>query len=145
MAEKITYKKIYRSETDRILGGVCGGLAEYFEIDPTIVRLIFALITIFGGSGVVLYIILWVLIPSKSYVDSETDENIKRNTDEIRAKARNFRQNFKHSENRDGKHFIGIFIILLGILFVFDNLGFFNFHLFWPLILIFLGIALIWR
>ena len=145
MADKLSYKNLYRSETDRILGGVCGGLGEYFAIDPTIVRLIFALITVFGGSGILLYIILWILIPSKSYVNETTEDNIKKNTDEIKTKAQNFAKDIKFSKNHDGKHLIGFFIIILGILFIFDNFGFLNFHLFWPLILIFLGLALIWR
>jgi len=57
-------KKLYRSEDDKILGGVCGGLGEYFDIDPTIVRLIFVLLGL-QGSGVILYIVAWFLVPIK--------------------------------------------------------------------------------
>jgi phage shock protein PspC (stress-responsive transcriptional regulator) len=58
---------LYRSENDKIVGGVCGGLAAYLRIDPAIVRIIFALITFGGfGSGFLLYVILWVVLPSKS-------------------------------------------------------------------------------
>ena len=57
-------KKLYRSNTDKMLAGVCGGLAQYFGIDSTIVRLIFALLVFFGvGSGIVLYIILALIMP----------------------------------------------------------------------------------
>ncbi len=57
-------KKLYRSKTDKMVAGVCGGLAQYFGIDPTLVRLIFALLVFFGvGSGVVLYIILAIVMP----------------------------------------------------------------------------------
>jgi phage shock protein C len=57
-------KKLYRSNTDKMLAGVCGGLAQYFGIDSTIVRLIFALLVFFGvGSGIVLYIILALVMP----------------------------------------------------------------------------------
>ena len=62
------YKKLYRSVTDKMLAGVCGGLAEYFAIDPVIVRLIFVLAVIFGGSGILAYIILWIIIPQKPYI-----------------------------------------------------------------------------
>jgi phage shock protein C len=56
-------KRLYRS-TDRIVFGVCAGLAEYFEIDPTLIRVIFALATIFfAGSGLVAYLVLWLMIP----------------------------------------------------------------------------------
>jgi phage shock protein C len=57
-------KKLYRSNTDKMLAGVCGGLAQYFGIDSTIVRLIFALLVFFGvGSGIVLYVILALIMP----------------------------------------------------------------------------------
>lgn len=57
-------KRLYRiTSQDRMLGGVCAGLAKYFEIDPTIMRLVFVIIVLFGGSGILLYIILWILMP----------------------------------------------------------------------------------
>ena len=56
-------KRLYRSRTDRMIAGVCGGLAEYFNIDPTIVRLIFVIAAIVGGPGVILYIILALVMP----------------------------------------------------------------------------------
>lgn len=56
-------KKLYRSNTDRKLCGVCGGLAEYFDIDPTIIRLIFIFITLFGGGGLLIYLICALVIP----------------------------------------------------------------------------------
>lgn len=57
-------KKLYRSKSDKILGGVCGGLAEYFEIDPIIVRLVF-LALLFAGAGLLVYIIGWIFIPKR--------------------------------------------------------------------------------
>lgn len=56
-------KKLYRSNTDRKLCGVCGGLAEYFDIDPTIIRLIFIFLTLFGGGGVLIYLICALVVP----------------------------------------------------------------------------------
>lgn len=56
--------KLYRSRTDRKLCGVCGGFAEYFDIDPTIIRLIFIFLTLFGGGGVLIYLICALVIPS---------------------------------------------------------------------------------
>jgi len=80
--------KLYRSEKDRMLGGVCGGLGEYFSIDSTIVRLIFALIVIYGGSGLILYIILWIVVPSESQVVGSSEEVVKKNTQEIKEKVK---------------------------------------------------------
>ncbi len=60
-------RRLYRSENDRLLGGVCAGLANYLKLDPAIVRIIFALITFGGfGLGFLLYIILWIVVPSRS-------------------------------------------------------------------------------
>ena len=56
-------KRLYRSRTSRMLAGVCGGLAEYFNIDPTIVRLLFVIAALIGGPGIVLYIILALVMP----------------------------------------------------------------------------------
>lgn len=57
-------KKLFRSRKDRIIGGVCAGMAQYFEIDPIIVRLIF-LALLLAGFGFIIYIIAWIFIPLK--------------------------------------------------------------------------------
>jgi phage shock protein C len=49
-----------------MIGGVCGGLADYFGVDPTLVRAVFAAITVLGGAGALLYLILWVVMPLES-------------------------------------------------------------------------------
>ena len=56
-------KRLYRSGKDRILGGVCGGIAEYLEVDPVLIRLIWIAGTFAFGSGILLYIIAWIIIP----------------------------------------------------------------------------------
>jgi phage shock protein PspC (stress-responsive transcriptional regulator) len=53
-----------------MLGGVCGGLARYFEVDPTLVRLAFAVLAAFGGGGIPLYLILWIVVPDESRVSA---------------------------------------------------------------------------
>ena len=57
-------KKLYKSNTDKMLEGVCGGIAEYFGIDPTIVRLAWVVFCALGGSGILAYIIAAIIIPS---------------------------------------------------------------------------------
>ncbi len=59
------YKKLYRIPSKGMLGGVCAGLGEYLNADPTLIRLLFVLLTLAGGSGVVLYIAMWLIVPSK--------------------------------------------------------------------------------
>jgi phage shock protein C len=56
-------KRLYRSGKERILGGVCGGLAEYLGVDPTIVRLVWVLFVMAGGSGALFYLVAWLIIP----------------------------------------------------------------------------------
>ena len=62
-------KKIYRSETDRKIAGVCGGLAEYLEIDPTLVRLAWAIFVLCAGTGIIAYLLAALIIPSESEVE----------------------------------------------------------------------------
>jgi phage shock protein C len=63
-------KRITRSQSDRMLGGVAGGLAAYFGIDPLIIRIGFIVLTLLNGFGAMLYLVLWVLVPNE---DSATD------------------------------------------------------------------------
>jgi phage shock protein C len=58
-------RKLYRSKTDRKLAGVCGGLAQYFNIDPTLIRVLFVVLAVLGGSGLVLYLALWIIVPNE--------------------------------------------------------------------------------
>ena len=58
-------KRLYKSNTERKLDGVCGGIAEYFDIDPTLVRLAWILFTALGGSGLIAYIVAAIVIPRR--------------------------------------------------------------------------------
>src|SRR4030095_15743799 len=59
--------RLYRDENDKLLGGVCAGIANYFRVDPSLVRILFAIITFGGfGTGFLIYILLWIILPSKS-------------------------------------------------------------------------------
>jgi phage shock protein C len=59
-------KRLYRPQNGRVVSGVCAGLAAYFGVDPTLVRLAFALLTVFGGLGILLYLFAWVVIPDEN-------------------------------------------------------------------------------
>lgn len=58
-------KRLYRSRENKVVAGVCGGIAEYFDIDPVIPRIIFLLIALPGGISVLVYFIFWILMPKK--------------------------------------------------------------------------------
>jgi phage shock protein PspC (stress-responsive transcriptional regulator) len=61
-------RKVYRSRSQRMIAGVCGGLADYFNIDATLVRVLFLLLAVFGGTGLVIYIVMWIIVPDVSKV-----------------------------------------------------------------------------
>lgn len=56
-------RKLYRSGKEKILGGVCGGIAEHFNIDPTIVRVLWVIGSLFWGAAIFIYLVLWLIIP----------------------------------------------------------------------------------
>jgi phage shock protein PspC (stress-responsive transcriptional regulator) len=58
-------KRLYRSRDERMIGGVCGGLAKYLVIDPTVVRLIFILLALAGGPGLLIYLIMLIVVPEE--------------------------------------------------------------------------------
>ena len=56
-------RKLYRSRSNRQIAGVCGGLAEYFSMDATLLRVLFIVLAVLGGSGIVLYLAMWIIVP----------------------------------------------------------------------------------
>lgn len=59
-------KKLVRSRSSRVIAGVCGGLGEYFNLDPVIFRIVFVVLSLGGGFGVLLYLIMWIAVPEQS-------------------------------------------------------------------------------
>ena len=57
--------RLYRSRTDRMIGGVCGGLGKYLNIDPTLVRLLMVALALFGGPGLVIYLVMLIIVPEE--------------------------------------------------------------------------------
>ena len=56
-------RKLYRSRSQRMVAGVCGGLAEYFNVDATLIRVLFLVLAVVGGSGLVIYLLMWIIVP----------------------------------------------------------------------------------
>lgn len=69
-------KKLYRSRTDHMLGGVCAGLADFFGMDPTIMRLIFVALLLGASFGFWLYIILWIVVPEEPLGNSSAAQSV---------------------------------------------------------------------
>jgi len=139
-------KKLYRSKKNRMIAGVCGGIAEYFDIDPVLVRII-AVLTIFAnGIGIIAYIIAWVIIPQNPEQTSEKKEG------RLREKAEETMQNIgeqlrEGSDEDDKKRsrvIGGLILLCLGALFLINNfLPRFNFGKIWPIVLIIIGLVVL--
>ncbi|MFH1214520.1 MAG: PspC domain-containing protein [Candidatus Neomarinimicrobiota bacterium] len=103
-------KKLYRSKKQRILAGVCGGLAEYFEVDPVIVRLIWIVLIVFGGVGVLAYILAWIIIPFTSENSAEPESAAAMPATQAQTNPPVQPQNLRL--------FWGIVLILVGVLII---------------------------
>ena len=80
-------KKLYRSRKDTKIAGVCGGIAEYFNVDSNIIRLLAVLTIFFGGGGIIAYIIAWIIIPLESVEDESSDKQTSRSRKENQAET----------------------------------------------------------
>lgn len=144
-------KTLYRSTQNKMIAGVAGGLGEYFDIDPTIIRIIFIILALFQGSGLLIYIVMWIILPTKAGGTSTNENTVKDNIKDIKSRA----QTFAHSINLgkktgadDSRFWWAVLIIALGFFFLFRNFGIFDaldLEKFWPVILIGLGLLFILR
>lgn len=105
----INQRRLYRSKSNKVLAGICGGIGEYLNIDPTIIRITMIVLTIFGGSGILLYAISYFVIPESS--GPQPASQTKRNS--------SFAFGF------------GIVLIAVGVVILLDNLDFLSFHHWW--------------
>ena len=145
----MAYKKLYRSSTNKFIGGVCGGLGDYFNIDPIIFRLIFAVLFFAAGGGFIIYIIMWIFTPIDN---NENDSDNKQQYDNQSKAKYNYSDDNadiiddnkidKKQKATTGEVIGGIIIIIIGTLFLFKNYFHINFNIIWPIILIIIGIML---
>jgi phage shock protein C len=115
-----------------MVAGVCGGLAEYFDVDPTLMRLVFVPLALLHGIGIIAYIILWIIAPKKGKGEGtremESEIGERRGAGELPL-------------------WLGTLFILLGLVFLTHNLGllWWQWGKFWPVVLILIGVVLLWR
>ncbi|MBD3331593.1 PspC domain-containing protein [candidate division GN15 bacterium] len=117
-------RRLYRSRNDTIIGGVCGGLGEYLEIDPVIVRIV-AVLLLFTGWGLLAYIVAWIIMPvaPEGYQPPATEGGFKKST-----------------------YLPGFFLIVIGVLIILQQHWYwFDLWELWPLLLIAVGLVLIFR
>jgi len=129
-----TSRRLYKSRRNKIIDGVCGGIAEYFDVDPTIVRILWILITLMGGSGFVLYIVAMIIMPA--------------NPEHVAMPQ----PSFGGSNGTDRRRFFGVMLVLAGAFILFMNVGWiagfgwwsFSHKIMLPLLLILLGGLLVY-
>jgi phage shock protein PspC (stress-responsive transcriptional regulator) len=133
-------KQLYRSKTDRVLGGVSGGLADYFAVDSTLIRIIFIILFFSGGAGIFVYLVLWLIIPSRPGKKIAEEDTIKENVEEIKTRA-------EEIGHKQGRQWFGILLLSLGVIFLLRNLGFFRIFVgrLWPIVLVIIGIIMLTR
>jgi len=137
--------KLMRSEKDRMLAGVCGGLAVYLGVDAVFVRLAFLLLAFAGGIGLPLYLVLAIVLPSEARLHQDRPPVAEKQIDEFGNVTRKPVEPSRQHPN--GPIIAAVLLILLGAYFLLQNFGFsfLSNGLIWPLLLIGVGIYLIAR
>lgn len=139
-------KRLYKSNSNKMVDGVCAGIAQYFAIDPSIVRLAFVLMTVFGGVGIVAYIVLMFILPREDdKLKTDTSETVKKNAAEFEKKVDQVAQNLENNNGYTRKLF-GIIAISVGVYLLlanFDFVPFVSVWKFWPLVFVALGLVIL--
>ncbi len=143
-----TQERLYRSQTDKVFGGVAGGLAEYFNIDVVLSRVVFVLLALFGGSGGLIYIVLWIAIPKRPFsFSSSTGDSTQQTTSSGPDTNQNNTVNIldpKPAKQTNTGLIAGVILIFLGMLFLGDRLlPWYNLADLWPLLLVVVGVLMI--
>jgi len=123
-----SYKRLFRANSDRVIGGVCGGLGDYLNVDPVILRIIWLAAILIGGTGILAYLIAWILIPVSPEGHQTQYESKGRST--------------------GGSRILGGVIIILAIILLgvqLQYIPYFPWEWIWPIGLIALGFALLLR
>lgn len=126
--------RLYRSRETRIIAGVAGGLAEYFQVDVVLIRILWLIAVFVGGGGILAYIIAWIVIPEEGEQKGEAVVFHGEGTS-----AEGNRSEWKRRRNA------GLLLIGLGVIFLARQITGPFFHYFWPLLIIAAGIFLLWR
>ncbi len=146
-------KKLYRTVNDKVIGGVAGGLAEYFDVDVVIFRLLFVLLVLFGGGGLLAYIIMWIVIPPKrnnfQYANHKSATQTEASganahTEDFQAEPQQPVSASKKNTPSNTSLIAGIILIGMGVLFLINRImPWINLGNFWPVLLIIGGFFII--
>lgn len=129
-------KKFERSSTNRVIGGVCAGLADYLNLDVALMRVLFVVAALCGSFGFWLYIILWIVIPSQKVLNFNNNMQQEETTIDITPDEK--------SGSNKGAITISIILIVIGLIALMDNFLYIDWiWKLWPVILIVLGVVII--
>ncbi len=148
-----TTKRLYRSAKSKVFGGVAGGIAEYFDIDPIIIRLLFVIIAFAGGGGAIVYLILWIALPLEPITPftmnmgaGETPGADNTGAHSTPGYTAGPSEPFSFPVKKENKNGLigGVVLIALGMIFLANRfIPNINFGDLWPLVLVVLGGVLI--
>ena len=138
--------KLYRSISDRMIGGVCGGLGVFLNIDPIFIRLLFVLLLFGSDFGFIFYLLLWILVPEEGQSFGFKDESF---STKIRSMGEDVQGAVTQPHPQSGL-ILGIGLIVIGGLMFVDRLNihwldWFDFDILWPILLVVGGIILLFR
>lgn len=136
-------KKLQRIEQEKMIAGVCTGLAEYFDVDVTWVRIAFVVAVMAGASGILAYIVLWIAVPKRPYLPDYSQFNVDYKVSQpVNPANPAFSQ--KKKGNGSGRLIAGTIFIFFGTFFLLNEFNlvpdWVDFHNLWPVILIIMGI-----
>ncbi len=143
--------KLYRSRTDKMLGGVCGGLAQHLKVDPTLVRLLFVLAALANGLGIIAYLVMWVVVPLEGEGQVPAQETMRAGAEEIAQKARELGEGVREAAVQrriEPASLAGIILVVLGVVFLAQTLNLWWLRwmspgVLWPAALIVVGLVLL--
>ena len=130
-------KRLYRSETDKMIGGVCGGLGTYLGMDPLILRILFVVAAMMNGIGLAIYLLMWLFVPRAEAGELTQEEVVRHNVAEIRNRAQELGQEARQAldkpwamEDKASTRplVIGGVLVGIGLLVLLQNFG-----ILWPL------------
>ncbi|MFQ5718902.1 MAG: PspC domain-containing protein [Acidobacteriota bacterium] len=146
-------RRLVRNPRDAMVGGVAAGLGDYLDVDPVIIRLVFVLLCLAGGSGVLLYLVCWLLMP-RSDPDGAPEASAmptaEEFADEVREAGERVADTFRRSASGPGRGRLlaGAGLIAVGVLFLIDrfvDVWWLDVWRLWPLLLVAAGVAILLR
>lgn len=131
-------KYFYRSRKNKMIAGVAAGIAEYFNVDPVIIRAAFVIGIFAGGISFPAYLVLWIIMPDEEKLSKFNNEN------QVAVDISPEEEQLITRRSNNFKFLAGISLIVVGIIILFDRIfNWFNFHDYWPVILIIIGIFIL--